>query len=418
MKIYKFGGASVRSAEAVKNLCKIVDTEKSEALVLVISAMGKTTNALEKIIEDRWNGLSQASSVDHFFAYHDEIVQELFPDTHSFIVEYKSLKKSFLAKVNAEKSDSFDKDYDAIVSFGEVFSTKIVSNYLEYCGIQNIWLDARKLIRTNENYREAKVNWDKSAELITSVTKEASIYVIQGFIGHTITGEVSTLGREGSDFSAAIMAWCINAESVTIWKDVPGMLNADPKYFAEAQKLDKISYREALELSYYGASVIHPKTIKPLRNKSIPLYIKSFLDLNEKGSVIQHSDEQDHKIPSFIFKTDQVLVSISTRDFSFVVEEHLEDIFGICNRHKTRINLMQNSAINFSICIDWNSQRFDALLEELKSRYRVLYNKDIELLTIRHYTEDTIDKLTLSKKVLVDQRSRVTARLVLEELKD
>ena len=416
MKIFKFGGASVKNAEAVKNLAEIVSLYKSDGLVLVISAMGKTTNALEKIIEARWN--KEEISQEHLgqlFNFHEEIIGQLFSENHVFFKEYADLKTRIQNAVNLPVTDNYDFEYDRIVHYGEVLSTKIVSAFLKDIEIENQWLDARKLIRTNNNYREAEVNWETTEALLKAALGESGVYITQGFIGHTDDGYVTTLGREGSDFSAAIIAWAIDAESVSIWKDVLGMLNADPKYFDEVEKLDKISYREALELSYYGASVIHPKTIKPLRNKEIPLYVRSFVDVNEKGTIIQTSDENDTKIPSFIFKVNQVLISISTRDFSFVVEENLEDIFGIFNRHKVRINLMQNSALNFSVCANHDPHRIPRLIEELKSKYRVLYNEDMELVTVRHYNDATIDRVSVNKKILVKQMSRRTARMVMKD---
>ncbi len=417
MKIFKFGGASVKSAKAVRNLANILSNFKDENLVLVISAMGKTTNAMEQIIEARWKKQELTQDhLDQLFLFHEEIIQDLFESGHDFFQDYNAYKAKIKDAVLLPVTDNYDFEYDRIVHYGELLSTKIVSAFLNKEGIGNTWLDARKIIRTNNNYREAKVSWEITSKLVNEYISNDGIFIIQGFIGHTDDGYITTLGREGSDFTAGIVAWCLNAESVSIWKDVPGMLNADPKYFDEVEKLDKISYREALELSYYGASVIHPKTIKPLRNKEIPLYVRSFKDINEKGTVIQTSDENDTKIPSFIFKVNQVLISISTRDFSFVVEENLEDIFGIFNRHKVRINLMQNSALNFSVCTNGDPHRIPGLIEELKSKYRVLYNEGMELVTIRHYNDETIERVTINKKILVRQKSRRTARMVMQDL--
>lgn len=416
MKIFKFGGASVKNANAVKNLYEIVKSYKDEKLVLVISAMGKTTNAAEKIIGARWNKEKNIDKLlQPIFDYHDEIVSDLFNKNDPFFKIYSEQKSRIKAAIELPLTENYDFEYDRIVYFGEILSTRIVSAFLNSQELNNTWLDARKLIRTNNNYREGNVLWEETKELVSSAFKDVSIGIVQGFIGATSDGYVTTLGREGSDFSAAIMAWCLDAESVSIWKDVPGMLNADPKYFPDAEKLDQISYREALELSYYGASVIHPKTIKPLRNKGIPLYVRSFLDVNETGSVIHASDENDTIKPSYIFKKDQVLISISTKDLSFVVEENLENIFGIFNRHKVRINLMQNSAINFTVCSDSDPHRIGGLIKELSEKYRVLYNEGMELLTVRHYNEDTIERVIKGKKILVDQRSRVTARMVVKD---
>ncbi|MEM7161923.1 MAG: aspartate kinase [Bacteroidota bacterium] len=416
MKVFKFGGASVKDAKAIKNLLEIVSHFKGEDLVMVISAMGKTTNALEKIIALRWEGKDVSlDSLNELFDYHDAIVKELFHEGQNFYAEFDRLKSRILRAVQLPVTENYDFEYDRIIHFGEILSTTIVSNFLNDNAIENNWLDARKIIRTNNNYREAKVDWETSASLVKEHILSGK-YVIQGFIGHTSEGYITTLGREGSDFTAGILAYCLDAESVSIWKDVPGMLNADPKYFDEVEKLEKISYREALELSYYGASVIHPKTIKPLRNKNIPLYVRSFLNINEEGTVIQESSANDTKIPSFIFKVDQVLISISTRDFSFVVEENLEEIFGMFNRHKVKINMMQNSALNFSVCSDNDPRRMPALIDELKSKFSILYNEGMELVTIRHYNSETIERVTLNKRILVRQLSRRTARMVMADL--
>lgn len=414
MKIFKFGGASVKDADAVKNLHSILK-RYDEPMVVVISAMGKTTNAMEEIVEACWEGKRHAGLTDLIYDFHKGIMADLFNDDHPFYEEFEALFADFLKAIELPVTQNYDFEYDRIVHYGEIFSTKIISHFLSDHGIENRWLDARKIIRTNDNYREGRVDWETTEKLVRNAFKNGHIGIVQGFIGHTPEGYVTTLGREGSDFTAAILAWCLEGESVTIWKDVEGVLNADPKYFDEAVKLERISYREALELSYYGASVIHPKTIKPLRNKSIPLYVRSFMEVEKEGTTIHESDEHDTLLPSFIFKHDQALISMSTLDFSFVVEEHLEEIFGIFNKHKVRINMMQNSALNFSVCSDNDPHRFKGLIEELQSKFKVLYNPDVELVTIRHYDEPTIEKVIDGKKVLVDQRSRVTARMVVKD---
>ena len=414
MKIFKFGGASVKDADAVKNLHSILK-RYDEPLVIVISAMGKTTNAMEEIVEACWEGKRHVGLTDPIYDFHKNIMTDLFNDDHPFYDEFEELFAAFLKAIELPVTQNYDFEYDRIVHYGEVFSTKIVSNFLIDHGIDNKWLDARKIIRTNNNYREGRVDWETTEVLVKNAFKDCPIGIIQGFIGHTPEGYVTTLGREGSDFTAAILAWCLEGESVTIWKDVEGVLNADPKYYNDTVRLEKISYREALELSYYGASVIHPKTIKPLRNKSIPLYVRSFVEVEKEGTTIHESDKHDTLLPSFIFKHDQALISMSTLDFSFVVEEHLEEIFGIFNKHKVRINMMQNSALNFSVCSDNDPHRFEGLIEELSGKFKVLYNPDVELVTIRHYDDPTIEKVIQGREVLVDQRSRVTARMVVKD---
>jgi aspartate kinase len=317
-----------------------------------------------------------------------------------------------------EPMDHYDFIYDQDVSFGEIISTKIVSAFLQDNGIANTWLDARKLVQTDNTYREAKVNWavteERISDVVSTTDNNKKIYLTQGFIGHTEEGLTTTLGREGSDFTAGIFAYCLDAEDVTIWKDVPGMLNADPKWFEETEKLDEISYREAIELAYYGASVIHPKTIKPLQNKQIPLLVKSFLDPESEGTIIQASNRSDQLITSYIFKRDQILLSVSPKDFSFIVEHNLRDIFNAFHEHRVKINLMQNSAISFSACAGGDQVRIDALIEDLSSDFAVKYNSGVELLTIRHYDQETIARLTKGKEILVIQRSRQTARIVMK----
>ena len=311
-----------------------------------------------------------------------------------------------------------DFEYDQIVSRGEIISTKIISEYLHVSGIRALWADARKLIRTDNKYREGEVDWQRTEELFKerflSHYDQFDVIVTQGFIGHTAEGFTTTLGREGSDFTAGIMAYCSDAESVTIWKDVPGMLNADPKYFDNTIKLDKISFREAIELAYYGASVIHPKTIKPLQNKEIPLYVKSFVHPEAEGTMIQKSMVADHLIPSFIFKMNQTLFSFTPKDFSFLVEKNLSDIFDRLAKVKAKINIMQNSALNFSVLVDAEKVDVDEINEYFGDTYHVKYNQDLELVTIRHYDQATIDRVTKNKEILLKQTTRETARLVVK----
>ncbi|HRE97954.1 MAG TPA: aspartate kinase, partial [Flavobacteriales bacterium] len=316
-------------------------------------------------------------------------------------------------------SANYDLVYDQIVSQGEFISSVIVSHYMNAQGIENTWYDARTIIRTDSTFREGKVDWDASQKLanqhlipfyIGSVGRK--IAITQGFLGSTSIGLTTTLGREGSDYTAAILAYLLDAKDVTIWKDVAGVMNADPRKYDKAVKFDRISFREAIELSYYGASVIHPKTIKPLQNKGIPLYVKSFLQPEEKGTIIQASEEYDHLIPSFIFKSNQVLISVLPRDFSFIVEENLREIFDVFASLGVRVHLMQNSALSFSVCIDHNEDKFPDLLKRLQENYKVKYNETVELITIRHYDQATIDMLTNAKEILVEQKSRHTARFI------
>jgi len=317
-------------------------------------------------------------------------------------------------------SDNYNFEYDQIISLGEVISTKIVAAYLSSINFKCAWLDARKMIRTNDKWREANIIWEKTEELVNAEVNAVfsagnTIAVTQGFVGHTPEGFTTTLGREGSDFTAAILAFVLNAKDVTIWKDVPGMLNADPKYFDNTVLLEKISFGEAIELAYFGASVIHPKTIQPLKKKNIPLYIKSFIDPAAIGSVIQASIDFDANIPSFIFRMNQVLVSLIPKDFSFVVEENLEDIFGYLNRENIRIHLMQNSAVSFSFCVDAEKMDLKKIYNHFTNQYFVKYNEGLELVTIRHYDQPTIERVTVDKKIYLEQKSRHTARIVMKD---
>lgn len=420
MKVFKFGGASVKDAKAVKNVMRVLNLYPKDNLIVVISAMGKMTNALEELIASHINQTDSNQIYHEITLFHAEILNELFPnktakiyrDVEQFLQQIKKILKE-------EPTDHYDYIYDQVVSYGELLSTAIVSAFLNENGIDNNWLDARKLIRTDNTYREGKIDWSTTNENIKSALSASqnstkSIYITQGFIGHSAEGLTTTLGREGSDFTAGIFAYCLDAKDVTIWKDVPGMLNADPKWFEDTEKLDEISYREAIELAYYGASVIHPKTIKPLQNKQIPLFVKSFLHPENEGTIIQASNRSDQLVTSYIFKRKQVLLSISPKDFSFIVEHNLRDIFNTFHEHRVKINLMQNSAISFSVCAGGDQVRIDALIEDLSRSFRVKYNNQVELLTIRHYDQNTIDRLTEGKEVLVIQRSRQTARIVMK----
>ena len=419
MKVFKFGGASVKDAEAVRNVADIINLY-GENLVIVVSAMGKTTNSMEEIVGTYFSNdkVKTEELVSNVIEFHQVIIKNLGLDNlDSIETIYKQLKHI----ITQVPTSNFDYEYDQIVSFGELMSTTIIAEYLNSINKNCKWFDARKIIRTGNKHREAKVDWEctkqnvfSNIDAYFSVRGNQKIAITQGFIGHNEKGETTTLGREGSDFSASILAWCLNAEEVIIWKDVPGVLNADPKYFDACIKLNKISFREAIELSYFGASVIHPKTIKPLQNLGIPLFVKSFLHPKEAGTEIQSSLENDTLIPSFIFKQNQILISISPKDFSFIAEDNLSEIFEHFSKNGVKINLMQNSAISFSICVDNDSFRINKILNTLSGNYSVKYNDGLELLTIRHYDEQTIQKLTTNKEVLVEQKSRHTARFVMK----
>ena len=421
MKVFKFGGASVKDANAVKNVASILSFYKDEKLGVVISAMGKTTNAMEKIIDAYWNKSKEefTSLIEERRRFHIEIIDELFADSSLHIYEeVNDVLDGLLEYFDRKASGNYDFEYDQIVGLGEVMSTKIVSAYLSYNGMQSKWMDARKLIFTNDTFREAELDWEITTKNFRANFKPefetVDILVTQGFVGSN-NGATTTLGREGSDFTAGVIAYCCDAEDVTIWKDVPGMLNADPKWFDNTVKLNQISFREAIELSYYGASVIHPKTIKPLQNKEIPLHVKSFIDPHEDGTVIQSSMSKDHLVPSFIFKMNQILFSFTPKDFSFIVEKNLSDIFDRLSKANAKINLMQNSALNFSILLDEDKVNTEEILDLFGDHYYVKFNEGLELVTIRHYDQATLDRVTVDKDLVLQQKTRETARLIVKQ---
>jgi len=416
-KIFKFGGASVKDAQAVKNLKKILDIYKDEKLLVVISAMGKMTNQLEKLL-DSWyfNPESLVNNYEIVKNYHLEIANQLDNNSGEIASVLLPILERLFEILSGTHSNHYDKDYDNIVSFGEYLSTKLISTYLNLDGYENEFVCAVNLIITDDSFREGKINWDKTRATIQEYVAgyPDKTIITQGFIGGTLTGEITTLGREGSDFSAAIFAHCLNAKEVIIWKDVPGLLNADPKFYPDAVKLDQISYQEAIELAYYGATIIHPKTIKPLQNKKIPLLVKSFLDPYKEGSIISNVKPLN-EIPSYIFKTEQILVSIFPKDFSFIDAENLTKIFSFISKNKVRINLMQNSAVSFTICIDNKPNRFTNLLKDLHKDFMVKYNMDAKLITIRHYTPEAMEKVIGNQSVLLEQKSRSTLQVVLKK---
>lgn len=419
MKVFKFGGASVKDANGIKNVGEIVKRYSNENLTVVISAMGKITNLLEDLVKSYIkNQPTKNEILDKIKSYHFSIIGDLFTGDN---LKSATNKVNFIFselenRLEKTPSTNYDLVYDQVVCIGELVSTTIVSEYFNVAGINNKWFDARKLIRTDSTYREGKVDWKISETQIKNIllpffANGNGIAITQGFIGGTSINLTTTLGREGSDYSAAIFSYLLDAKDMTIWKDVPGVLNADPRIYPEAVKLEKISFHEAIELSYYGATVIHPKTIKPIQNKGIPLFVKSFIEPLEKGTVIQANEDYDNKIPSFIFKKNQVLISIIPKDFSFIAEENLRDIFDLFSRNNVHINMMQNSALSFSVVIDFDEEKLPRLIKNLQTHYVVKYNNNCELVTIRHYTEKIITQIIIDE-ILVTQKSRFTARFV------
>ena len=419
--VFKFGGASVKSAAAIDNVIDILKLYANRKIVVVVSAMGKTTNQLESLFDAALNQEKDLfiSRKEALHAFHIEIVKALFSDDVYETIKNKiNLVFDEIIDFYNEKSDkSRGQRYDSFVSFGEHLSSMILQFKIRQDLNKSLWSDARKLIKTDDQFQRANVDWPKSIALIKNHCQEEldlnRIIVTQGFISSNALEETTTLGREGSDYSAGIFAHALDAESVTIWKDVPGMLNADPKFFENTQKLDRISFREAIELSYYGASVIHPKTLKPLQNKQIPLYVKSFMNPKDEGTTIDVDTSNDHMIPSFIFKKNQVLFSITPKDFSFLIEANLSDIFLKLSKAKAEINIMQNSALSFSFLVDHNASKINSIIEQLSPSYEVKYNTDLELVTVRHYDQKTNDFVCKGKKILLHQRTRRTARFVL-----
>jgi len=418
MKVFKFGGASVKDAAGVRNLASII-SEFDDKLVVVVSAMGKTTNALEALTKNYFNGNSEGIVLNFNMVkqYHFEIFIDLFPDlSNAKIQEVETILEQFESRLGHPPSLDYDFEYDQIVSFGEILSTKIINIYLNSVGIANQWMDIRHGLRTDATWREGSIDWSLSSGLIRSqFTFEVDrIYVTQGFIGATLTDQTTTLGREGSDYSAAIIANILNAESVTIWKDVPGIMNADPNKFVATQKLDMLSYREAVEMTYYGAKVIHPKTMKPLVEKNIPLYVRSFIEPKKQGSVICKIDHIMNYVPVFISKEDLILVTISPIDFSFIAEESISKIYKLFAQYRIKVDLVQQSAMNFSVAFDRPERGFDQLISELKKKFVVHYNEGLELMTIRYYNDEVISQMTGTRTVFVAQKTRTTARFLMK----
>jgi aspartate kinase len=418
MLVFKFGGASVKDAAGVINLSNIVKKYTGEQLLIVISAMGKTTNALEKLTKAYADGSDDLNNIfSEVKDYHYNIAKDLFEPHHPVFNDIANTFVEIDWMIEDEPHDDYDFIYDQIVSIGELVSTRIVAAYLNQTGQKTQWLDARGYIHTDNNYREGNVDWIKTKITINQdIPKllEKGIVLTQGFLGGTSENFTTTLGREGSDYTASIFASCLQAESVTTWKDVPGILNADPKFFADTVKFDALSYTEAIEMTYYGASVIHPKTIKPLQNAKIPLLVKSFNDPDAPGTVISELANTVFEKPVIILKQNQVLLSISAKDYSFISEDHLSEIFGLFAQNQVKVNIMQTSALSFSVCFDLKPERFEKLLAGLAPSFKVKYNEGITLFTVRHYKLGALRELVADKVVLLEQVSRNTAQMVVK----
>lgn len=414
MRIYKFGGASVKDAKGVKNLASVLKETGYENTLIVVSAMGKTTNAMEVVIKNYFENKGELqSSIHDVIKYHNEILLDLFENEgHKVFSAVKSLFDELNLFFKSNKSPDYNYVYDQTIGFGELISTTIISYYLNDIGLKNKWLDVREYIKTDNYYRRANVNWDETQDHISSRFDKSVLYITQGFLGSDPNNFTTTLGREGSDYTAAIFAYCLNANSVTIWKDVPGVLNADPRYFENAQLLNQISYREAIELAFYGASVIHPKTLQPLQQKEIPLYVKSFLNPKSVGTCVSKGNAIEPEVPCFIVKKNQILISLSSLDFSYIVEENISEIFSLLHLYKMKVDVIQNSAISFSVCIDNIYDNRDKLLQHLKAKFNVTCHDDVSLYTIRHYNDDAIRELEKDKTVLLKQLTQETVQIV------
>ncbi|MFS4493127.1 aspartate kinase [Maribacter sp. 2308TA10-17] len=416
MRVFKFGGASVKDADGVKNVVKVLQEVGHDNTLVVVSAMGKTTNAMEAIVNAYFEDKSSVKTeIQDVIKYHNDILAALFVNgKHPIFNKIKILFDEVQGFLAWNKSPHYNFVYDQVVGYGELVSTTIISAYLNEVGLKNNWLDVRELIKTDDSYRDTVVDWKRTQENISKIVDQKILNITQGFLGSDNNNFTTTLGREGSDYSAAILAYCLNATSVTIWKDVPGVLNADPRYFKDTQLLNNISYREAIELAFYGASVIHPKTLQPLQGKEIPLHVKSFLNPKNRGTTVGKGVGIEPEVPCFIVKKSQVLMKLSSLDFSFIVEDSISELFKMFHDYKMKVDLIQNSAISFSVCVDNKFGRLDELLNNLKSRFKVTYQENVSLYTIRHFNAEAIESLLNGYEVLLEQRGKETVQFVIK----
>lgn len=414
MRIFKFGGASIKDAEAVRNIYDILQITGHSDVLLVVSAMGKTTNAIEAVINNYFEKSAELkASIQEVKKYHNQILLDLFEDDQNPV--FAALKKLFDEMelfLQNNKSPNYNYVYDQLIGYGELLSTTILTYFFSHKNIDTNLLDVRQYIKTNSNFREAEVDWQLTQKNISAIKVKATLNITQGFLGSDENNFTTSLGREGSDYTAAIFGYCLNADSVTIWKDVPGVMNADPRFFENAILLENISYREAIELAFYGATVIHPKTLQPLQRKEIPLYVKSFLNPKLPGTKVGKGSDLQPLVPCFIVKRNQLLISLSSLNFEFIMEENISEIFALLHKYKLKVHLIQNSAISFSVCCDDNYGNFEALKAVLSSKFSVSYNENISLYTIRHFDDLSANSITENKKVLLTQTSRETIQIV------
>ena len=413
MKVFKFGGASIKDISSIKNILKIISTSNEDRLVIVVSAMGKTTNALELVVHNYFNNKENLqASISEVYNFHSEIINNLFEKSHPIFSDISKSFEKLNSFIKANKSPSYSFVYDQIVSLGELLSSRIIHHFLLNNNINCSFIDARNCIKTNSKYRGAKVEWDITNKKIKDCISDTKISVTQGFIGSDKNNFTVTLGREGSDYSAAIFAYVLNAESLSIWKDVPGLLNADPKFFKNTKLLNQISYSETIELAFYGASIIHPKTLQPLQKKEIPLLVKSFKNPQSKGTIISKGIDIEPLVPCYIFKQNLILLKLSSLDFSFMVEDNISDIFKELHKFKMKVDVIQNSAISFSVCFFDKYNKIKELIKNLEGKYKIDMHKNVSLFTIRHFDEKSIKKITNKRKLLLEQRTEKTVRLI------
>ena len=413
MKVFKFGGASIKDISSIKNILKIISTYNEDRLVIVVSAMGKTTNALELVVHNYFNNKENLqASISEVYNFHSEIINNLFEKSHPIFSDISKSFEKLNSFIKANKSPSYSFVYDQIVSLGELLSSRIIHHFLLNNNINCSFIDARNCIKTNSKYRGAKVEWDITNKKIKDYISDSKISVTQGFIGSDKNNFTVTLGREGSDYSAAIFAFVLNAESLSIWKDVPGLLNADPKFFKNTKLLNQISYSETIELAFYGASIIHPKTLQPLQKKEIPLLVKSFKNPQSKGTIISKGIDIEPLVPCYIFKQNLILLKLSSLDFSFMVEDNISDIFKELHKFKMKVDVIQNSAISFSVCFFDKYNKIKELIKNLEGKYKIDMHKNVSLFTIRHFDEKSIKKIINKRKLLLEQRTEKTVRLI------
>ncbi len=417
MRVFKFGGASVKDANSVRNVLSVLQKVGHNETLVVVSAMGKTTNALEVVIEQYRNKDTKLSNtISELRTNHKAILTDLFESNpHSIFDTIDAIFDDLSLLLQRNKSPKYDYIYDQVVSYGEIISTTILSAYFEFKDVANQWVDARNLIKTDSTYRDAKVDWTETQEAINTLIDKKTLTITQGFIGADTNNFTTTLGREGSDYSAGIFAYCLNAESVSIWKDVPGVLNGDPRVFENTKLLNQISYEEAIELAFYGASVIHPKTLQPLQQKEIPLYVKSFINPEGKGTAVSKGQTLEPFIPCFIVKKNQVLISLSSLDFSFIVEENISEVFSLFHKYQIKVDLIQNSAISFSVCVDNKFGHLKELITELKAKFKVSFEENVSLYTIRHFDTEAAEQLEKNKEILLKQLGTETYQIVVKQ---